>query len=97
MAALWPERVRGLVTIGGYNIQDIAQIRRAGLLRRQEHRLWYQYYFHSARGEAGLRRDRRDICRLLWRLWSPMWEFGEATFLSRARRRFDNPDLGGRW
>lgn len=90
VAALWPERVKGLVTIGGYNIQDIARSVRPAAAE-QEHRLWYQYYFHSARGEAGLHSNRRDICQLLWRLWSPEWQFDEATFL-RSAGSFDNPD-----
>jgi pimeloyl-ACP methyl ester carboxylesterase len=90
VAALWPQRVLGLVTAEGYNIQDIpASIRPAPA--EQEWRLWYQYYFHTARGEAGLRQDRRDVCRLLWRLWSPSWAFDDATF-ARTAAAFDNPD-----
>lgn len=89
-AALWPERVSGLVTIGGYNIQDIAgSVRPAAA--EQEWRHWYQYYFHGARGAAGLRENRAEICRLLWRLWSPSWAFDEATFAQSAAV-FDNPD-----
>ena len=89
-AALWPERVRGLVTIGGYNIQDIANSVRPGPAE-QEHRYWYQYYFHTKRGEAGLQQNRQEICRLLWRLWSPGWAFDEATFQQTAES-FENPD-----
>lgn len=89
-AALWPERVRGLVTIGGYNIQDIAGSVRPGAAE-QEHRHWYQYYFHTPRGAAGLRQNRREIARLLWRLWSPGWAFDDATFADSAAV-FDNPD-----
>ena len=91
VAALWPERVRGLVSIGGYNIQNIATSGEPGAAA-QEHRLWYQWYFHTARGEAGLERNRRDIARLLWRLWSPNWDFDEATFAATAAS-FDNPDF----
>ena len=57
-----------------------------------EHRLWYQYYFHSERGRAGLAQDRRGIARLLWRLWSPTWAFDDATF-ERSAAAFDNPDF----
>ena len=89
-AALWPERIAGLVTIGGYNIQDIAASVRPGTAA-QEHRYWYQYYFHTARGEAGLRQNRRDIVRLLWQLWSPCWAFDDATF-DRTAVALDNPD-----
>jgi hypothetical protein len=54
--------------------------------------LWYQYYFHSERGRAGLERNRRDLCRLLWRQWSPTWRFDDATF-ERTAGSFDNPDF----
>ena len=89
-AALWPERVRGLVSIGGYNIQDIAGSTAPGPAE-QEWRWWYQYYFHTPRGEAGLKRNRREIGRLLWSLWSPTWHFDEAAF-ARTAALFDNPD-----
>lgn len=91
VAALWPERVRGLVSCGGYNIQDIA-----GSATPQppetEHRYWYQYYFHSERGRAGLARYRRELGKLLWRLWSPSWKFDDATY-ERTASSFDNPDF----
>ncbi len=91
VAALWPERVRGLVTVNGYAIQDIpASISPADPL--QEHRYWYQWYFHTGRGRAGLAANRRDIARLLWRQWSPNWVFDDATFEATADS-FDNPDF----
>lgn len=91
VAALWPERVRCLVTGNGYNIQDIAQ---SGVpaAPEQEHRFWYQYYFHTERGRAGLQANRREFCRLIWRLWSPNWAFDGATF-ERTAASFDNPDF----
>lgn len=91
VAALWPERVRGLVSATGYNIQDIAASRTPAA-PEQEHRLWYQYYFHSERGRAGLLANRRELCRLLWRLWSPNWTFDDATY-ERTAASFDNPDF----
>ncbi|MDN3565405.1 alpha/beta fold hydrolase [Paeniroseomonas aquatica] len=90
LAALWPERAAGLVTCTGYNIQDIAAAARPAP-PEQEHRWWYQYYFHTERGRAGLEADRQGIARLLWRLWSPNWAFDEATFQASAGA-FDNPD-----
>ena len=90
-AALWPDRVRGLVSITGYNIQNIPNAHRPGPAA-QEHRHWYQWYFHTERGRAGLRENRRDICRLLWRLWSPNWQFDDAT-LDATVQSFDNPDF----
>lgn len=91
VAALWPERVRGLVSGDGYNIQDIA---RAGTpaAPEAERRYWYQYYFHGERGRQGLAANRRDLCRLLWQTWSPNWTFDEATF-ARSAEAFDNPDF----
>ena len=91
VAALWPERVIGLVTATGYNIQDIAAASRPAA-PEQEHRLWYQYYLHTPRGAAGLAKNRRAFCRLLWRLWSPSWAFDDATF-DRSAAAFDNPDF----
>jgi pimeloyl-ACP methyl ester carboxylesterase len=91
VAALWPDRARGLVTGGGYNIQAIARAMTPSTPER-EHALWYQYYFHSERGRAGLEQNRRDLCRLLWRLWSPTWRFDDATY-ARTAASFDNPDF----
>ena len=91
VAALWPARVRCLVTGAGYNIQNIAAAAKPSSAEH-EHRLWYQYYFHTERGRAGLTANRRDICRLLWRLWSPNWPFDDATY-ERTAASFDNPDF----
>jgi pimeloyl-ACP methyl ester carboxylesterase len=91
VAALWPERVIGLVSITGYNIQNIAIANRPATAE-QERRYWYQWYLHTERGVAGLTQDRRAMARLLWRLWSPNWKFAEATFDATALS-FDNPDF----
>jgi len=92
VAALWPERVVGLVSCGsGYNIQDIAGAAEP-TSAAAEHRLWYQYYFHTERGREGLLRNRADLARLLWELWSPTWRFDETTF-ARTAEAFDNPDF----
>lgn len=91
VAALWPERVSGLLSINGYNIQDIAASGRPAA-PEQEHRHWYQWYFHTERGRAGLAQDRRVLCRLLWRLWSPNLHVSDAEF-DRTAESFDNPDF----
>jgi pimeloyl-ACP methyl ester carboxylesterase len=91
VAALWPERVHGLVSGNGYNIHDVAGAAKPAA-PEQEYRLWYQYYFHTERGRAGLQANRREFCRLLWRLWSPNWEFDDATY-DRTAASFDNPDF----
>ncbi|MFI4928691.1 MAG: alpha/beta fold hydrolase [Burkholderiales bacterium] len=91
VAALWPERCAGLLTFNSYNIQNIARAMQP-ISPADEHRLWYQYYFHSERGRAGLAADRRALCRLLWQLWSPTWAFDDAMF-ERTAAAFDNPDF----
>ena len=83
--------MRGLVTATGYNIQNIAAAQ-APAEPDEEHRLWYQYYFHSERGRAGLEANRRAFCHLLWKLWSPVWSFDDATY-ARSASAFDNPDF----
>jgi pimeloyl-ACP methyl ester carboxylesterase len=91
VAALWPERCAGLVSFNSYNIQDISRAMQPDT-PRNEHSLWYQYYFHSERGRAGLAANRRELTRLLWTLWSPTWGFDDATF-ARSAAAFDNPDF----
>jgi pimeloyl-ACP methyl ester carboxylesterase len=91
VAALWPERVLGLVSANGYNIQDIAGSTKPASAE-QEHRLWYQYYFHTERGRAGLEANRHEFCRFIWQLWSPNWRFDDATY-DRTAASFDNPDF----
>jgi pimeloyl-ACP methyl ester carboxylesterase len=91
VAALWPDRVRGLVSINGYNIQNIAA---AGHPHAPdaEYRHWYQWYFHTERGRAGLAANRGPLCRLLWELWSPNYRFSDADYALTAAS-FDNPDF----
>jgi pimeloyl-ACP methyl ester carboxylesterase len=91
VAALWPERVAGLVSFNSYNIQDIAKAMEPDT-PANEHSLWYQYYFHSERGCAGLGKDRKALTKLLWKLWSPTWKFDDATF-ERSAAAFDHPDF----
>jgi pimeloyl-ACP methyl ester carboxylesterase len=91
VAALWPEKVNRLVTIGGYNIQNIAQSHEPDV-PDVEHRYWYQWYFNTERGRIGLTRNRDALSRRLWELWSPNWHFDDATFAATARS-FDNPDF----
>jgi len=89
-AALWPDRCTGLVSVNGYLIQDIAKAM-APAKPEREVALWYQYYFQLERGRAGLAANRRGIARILWRQWSPNWQFDEATF-ERTAEAHDNPD-----
>ena len=91
VAALWPERVRGLVSCCGYQIQDIAASLKPAD-PESERRFWYQYYFHTERGRVGLTLNRNALCQLLWKLGSPTWLFDEATF-KRTATSFANPDF----
>jgi pimeloyl-ACP methyl ester carboxylesterase len=91
VAASWPERVIGLVSGNGYNIQDIAASVKP-VAPAQEHRFWYQYYFHTERGRAGLTQNRRALCRYIWQIWSPLWTFDDAVY-ERSAVSFDNPDF----
>jgi pimeloyl-ACP methyl ester carboxylesterase len=89
-AALWPERCTGLISVNSYLIQDIANALKPAEVER-EVALWYQWYFQTERGRAGLAADRRGITRTLWRQWSLNWSFDEAC-LERTSVAHDNPD-----
>ncbi len=91
VSALWPERVHGLVSCTGYNIQDLTNATRPNE-PEQEVRQWYQYYFHTERGRNGLVQNRAGISKLLWQMWSPSWDFDDATF-TRSVASFDNEDF----
>jgi pimeloyl-ACP methyl ester carboxylesterase len=91
VAALWPERVQCLVVANGYAIQNIAESVKPRP-PEQEHRAWYQFYFHTERGRAGLTANRRQLGKLLWQLWSPNWKFDDATY-ERTAASFENPDF----
>jgi pimeloyl-ACP methyl ester carboxylesterase len=88
---LRPERVGGVVALGGYSIQDIAASTEP-TPPLDESRDWYQYYFHSERGRAGLTRYRRELAAQLWREWSPTRPIADAEF-ARTAPSFDNPDF----
>ncbi len=90
-AALHPERVRAVVLIGGYSIQNTVSLQPPGS-PEAERGLWYQYYFNTSRGRAGLAANRRPLCRLLWQTWSPTWHFTDETY-NRTAPSFDNPDF----
>jgi pimeloyl-ACP methyl ester carboxylesterase len=90
-AALHPERVHAAVLIGGYTIQDTVNPSQPGS-PEGEARLWYQWYFNTERGRAGLSANRRALCKLLWQMWSPTWSFTEEIY-NRTAPSFDNPDF----
>jgi pimeloyl-ACP methyl ester carboxylesterase len=90
VAALWPQRVTGLVSVNGYLIQDIAAAVRP-IRPDLEAGFWYFYYFLTERGRAGLTTHRREIAEVIWRRNSPAWDFDQET-LDRAAEAFANPD-----
>ena len=89
-AALWPDRCIGLVSVNSYLIQNIAKAM-VPLKPQHEVPLWYQYYFQLERGRAGLAANRREIAKILWKQWSPNWQFDDACF-ERTAIAHDNPD-----
>ena len=90
LAALWPERVSGLVSVSGYLIGSQAS-GAAPLPPAAEQLWWYQFYFATERGRAGYAANTRDFAKLIWRTASPQWNFDDATF-ERSAASFDNPD-----
>jgi pimeloyl-ACP methyl ester carboxylesterase len=91
VSALFPERIIGLVSMAGYNIQNIAKYSEP-VAPEIEMLNWYQFYFHSERGRRGLTKYRKELCRLLWSSWSPTWKFDDDTFEATAAS-FNNPDF----
>ncbi|MFF2198690.1 alpha/beta fold hydrolase [Streptomyces sp. NPDC058157] len=92
VAALWPGRVKALVPVGGYLVTQVAA-QKDPLPPRAERTWWYQYYFATERGRTAMetRRNRHDLCRLVWEEASPTWEFDDSTF-ERTAAAFDHPD-----
>lgn len=90
VAALWPERVKGLVAVSGYLIGNQAAGKQP-LPPDAELQWWYQFYFATERGRLGYEKNRRAFNKLIWRLGSPQWKFDDATF-DRSAESFENPD-----
>jgi pimeloyl-ACP methyl ester carboxylesterase len=90
IAALWPERCAGLISVGGYFLTS-QKAQKAPLPPAAELQWWYQYYFATKRGELGYTKYRHDFAKLIWQTASPKWNFDEATF-DRTAAAFNNPD-----
>jgi pimeloyl-ACP methyl ester carboxylesterase len=90
IAAMFPERCEGLVSVSGYLINNREAIK-APLPPAAEYAWWYQFYFATEHGRAGYEKYRRDFARLIWKTASPQWNFGDAEF-ERSAASFDNPD-----
>jgi pimeloyl-ACP methyl ester carboxylesterase len=90
IAALWPERCQGIVSVNGYLINNLERNKQP-LPPIAERGWWYQYYFATERGRAGYEANRHDFNKLIWKTVSPKWDFDDATF-NRTAAAFNNPD-----
>ncbi|WP_304108730.1 alpha/beta fold hydrolase [Mycolicibacterium bacteremicum] len=90
VAAVWPDLISGLVVMASYDVID--ERARHGMPPAVEYVAWYQHLFQTARGRETLARHREDLCLMLWRQWSPTWDFDAATYAATAAS-FDNPDF----
>jgi pimeloyl-ACP methyl ester carboxylesterase len=90
VAAIWPQRVKALVSVSGYLIGS-QEANTKPLPPSAELQWWYQYYFATERGRLGYEKYRREFSKLIWQLASPKWNFDDATF-ERSAVSFDNPD-----
>ena len=90
VAALWPQRCRGLVSVSGYLVGNPAA-GKVPLPPAAELQWWYQFYLATERGRAGYEKYRHDFAKLIWAIASPKWDFTDATF-DRTAASFDNPD-----
>ena len=90
IAALWPERCKGLVSVSGYLIGS-QESGKVPLPPKAELEWWYQFYFATERGREGYDKNRHDFAKLIWQQASPRWHFDDATF-ERSAASFENPD-----
>src|ERR1044072_6141803 len=90
VAALWPDRCKGIVSVSGYLIAN-QEAGKLPLPPAAEHQWWYQFYFATERGRAGYEKNLHDFAKLIWRLASPEWDFDDAVF-DRSAAALDNPD-----
>lgn len=90
VAALWPERVKAMVSVSGYLIGS-REVNKKPLPPKAELLWWYQFYFTTERGRAGYQQNTHEFAKLIWQLASPKWNFSDETF-ARSARSLDNPD-----
>jgi pimeloyl-ACP methyl ester carboxylesterase len=90
VAALWPDRCAGLVSVSG-DLVGSQHANEAPLPPKAELAWWYQFCFATERGRAGHERNRHEFNRLIWQTASPSWRFSDATY-ERSAHAFENPD-----
>jgi pimeloyl-ACP methyl ester carboxylesterase len=93
IAACWPERCKGIVSVSGYLIGS-QESGKTPLPPSAELQWWYQFYFATERGRIGYEKYRHDFAKLIWQTASPKWKFDDATF-DRSAASFENPDHVG--
>src|SRR5215475_3850827 len=67
VAAVWPNRCKGLVSVSGYLVGS-QQAGKSPLPPDAEFQWWYQFYFATERGRAGYEKYRHDFSKLIWKL-----------------------------
>jgi pimeloyl-ACP methyl ester carboxylesterase len=90
VAALWPERCRGIVAVSGYIVTNI-EAQKKPLPPAAELGWWYQFYFATDRGRLGYTQNHHDFDKLIWKSASPKWNFDDATY-ERSAEAFENRD-----
>ena len=66
VAALWPGRCKGMVSVSGYLIGS-REANKMPLPPKAELDWWYQYYFATDRGRAGYDKYRHEFAKLIGR------------------------------
>jgi pimeloyl-ACP methyl ester carboxylesterase len=94
VAAYCFDRIRAAVLIGGYSIQNTVTPPTGAPNPESVRRGWYQWYFNTELGRAGLERNRNALCELMWREWSPTWTFTPELY-GQTAASFNNPDFVG--
>ena len=91
MAALEPGRVAGLVSVGGYNMHNLARSGEPATPGMGAQLLVPVLLPLGARPpRAGT--NRNELCELLWRTWSPAWGWRTPAFPASAPS-LHNPDF----
>jgi pimeloyl-ACP methyl ester carboxylesterase len=91
-AALNPDRVSHALLISGYTIQNVFAPGNGGAAPEAVARSWYQWYFNTENGRAGLAKNRKALCKYMWQTWSPTWKFSDDMY-DKTAASFENPDF----
>lgn len=92
LGILHPERLRGLVPIGVSYESSLPNYVDALISMLQVSAYWYRWLFNTDKGPETLAARTEELCRFMWRMWSPDWDFTEAEFQATAES-WDNPDF----